>query len=90
MQNSLTIDFLLIPDTFKLGGKLFANLDGTREQLDFFFEKLQNESHWLGVYTTNHSTWLDTEGHEVDNASLYRDPAQVYNFKNEQYHVCNH
>ena len=84
------IHFFLIPDNFKLGGKLFANLDGTRKQLDFFFEKLQNESHWLGVYTTNHSVWLDTEGHKVDNAFLHWDPAQGFNFENKQYHVCNY
>ena len=80
----------LIPDNFQLGGKLFSNLDGTKEQLDFLFEKLQVGAHWVGVYTTNHSVWLDTEGHKVDNASLFWDPMQVFNSKNEQYHVCNY
>ena len=62
-----------------IGGKLFANLDGSTTQLDFFFQHLDMKSHWLGVYTTNHEVWLDTEGNEVDNSVLHWDEDQTFN-----------
>ena len=73
----------------QLGGELFSNVDGTKSQLDFFFDKLGQQSHWLGIYTTNHVSWLRVDGSPVDDSLLYWDPLQVFNVGNNQKHVAN-
>ena len=36
----------------QIGGKLFSNLDGTADQIDFFVEKFNFQVLWLGIYRT--------------------------------------
>ena len=46
----------------QLGGKLFSKVNGTEEQLDFCFQKLDYNSNWLGIHTDDHIVWVDTNG----------------------------
>ena len=72
-----------------LDGELFSNVDGTKRQLDFFFDKLEQKSHWLGIHTTDHVSWFSVNGSTVDKSLLCWDPIQIFNAKNRQAHVAN-
>ena len=75
----------------RLGGKLFYNLDGTKKQLDFFFDKMDQKPHWLGIYTKNHKSWLTVEGSVIAKSRLHWDPKQGFNAgKKGQKHVANY
>ena len=52
-----------------MGGKLFSKIDGTRQQVNFLFNKVGG-NHWLGIYTVDHKTWIDTDGNSIDNCQL--------------------
>ena len=73
----------------QLGGKLFSKVDGTTEQLDFFLAKMDQQSHWLGIYTLNHTEWINVDGLPVEDPLLVWDPNQKFNYKGVQYHVSN-
>ena len=58
----------------QIGGKLFSNLDGTADQIDFFVEKFNFQVLWLGIYRRNSESteWITTEGKVVpDNLLLW-------------------
>ena len=74
----------------QLGGELFSNVDGTKKQLDFFFDKLGQESHWLGIYTTDHVSWFSVNGSTIDKYLLCWDPIQAFNLENKQKHVASY
>ena len=48
-----------------LGGKLFSRVNGTVEQLVFLRQKMNEQTHWLGIYTEDHSEWKNTDGEIV-------------------------
>ena len=73
----------------ELGGKLFFNVSGTKEQLDFLYNKMNEHGHWLGIYTKDHNSWIDVNGNVVDHWCLLWDPKNVFNVKGLQYHVAN-
>ena len=68
------------------GGKMFANVDGTKSQLDFLFDKLGG-AYWLGIWTIDHKTWLDTDSQPIDSGLLVWDPSQEFNSGGNQHHV---
>ena len=75
----------------QLGGKLFFNLDGTKKQLDFFLDKLRQKSHWLGIYTTDHTSWVTVNGSTIADSRLNWDPVQDFDStKQGQTHVPNY
>ena len=49
-----------------LGGKLFSGVNGTEQQLMFLYEKLNKSFGWLGIFTRDHETWVDTTDEEID------------------------
>ena len=71
------------------GSKLFANVDGTPEQLEFLYTNLDRNNHWLGIYTLDHVTWIDTEGNPIDPALLVWERTNAFNGGGNQYHVAN-
>ena len=73
----------------QLGGKLFSKVDGTTEQLDFFLAKMDQQSHWLGIYTLDHTEWIDVDGLPIEDSLLVWEPEQVFNYGGIQYHVSN-
>ena len=73
----------------ELGGQLFFNVNGTKEQLDFLYHKLNEQNHWLGIYTRDHNSWIDVNDHVVDDWRLLWDPNKKFNAKGFQYHVAN-
>ena len=55
-------------------GDLFDNLNGTREQLKFMFEKLNSKSFWLGVtYDVTGAQWKKLDGSVVPQEFLITD-----------------
>ena len=48
-----------------LGGKLFAAVNGTTEQLDFLSAKIGFKAHWIGIHTEDFVIWKDTEGNTI-------------------------
>ena len=40
-----------------LGGWLFISLNGTQDQLDFFYKRVENDCFWMGITTNDPSTW---------------------------------
>ena len=61
-----------------LGGKLFSNVNGTKEQLEFLIEKLDISVHWLGIYREMDSTaWITTDGVTVSADELFWKPGNV-------------
>ena len=70
------------------GGKLFSQVDGTKNQLDFFHQKL-GETHWLGIYTTDHKIWRDIDGEAIGDQRLVWANEQPNNKGGKQYGVVN-
>ena len=61
-------------------GDLFDNINGTREQLDFMFEKLNRRSFWLGVtYDVTAAQWKKLDGSVVPQEFLITDWGQPLN-----------
>ena len=56
----------------QMGGKLFSDVDGTPEQLDFLAQRLGYRTQWLGIYRTEASStqWITTDGKAVDDELL--------------------
>ena len=54
-----------------MNGVLFSDLDGTKAQLDFFSEKMDEQSHWLGVYEKSRNVWYDIKGNLMQEKELY-------------------
>ena len=54
-----------------LGGALFYRLNGTKSQLDFFYEKMNNKTFYLGVYTSDHEAWRTVDGGTISRELLY-------------------
>ena len=68
-----------------LGGKLFANLDGTESQIDSLQHVLtsqgqQNELHWLGIYSFDWETWENTDGEVMGDDLLRWNDGEPNNF----------
>ena len=53
-----------------LDGKLFHNMNGTCEQILFFLAKMNNEHHWLGIYTEDHKNWISVDGEVISDELL--------------------
>ena len=45
-----------------LDRKMFSNLTGNTEQLNFIARKVDNESCWLGIFTEDRQTWKNVDG----------------------------
>ena len=73
----------------ELGGKLFHNMNGTCDQILFLMAKMNNEPHWLGIYTENHEDWKTVDGQVIDNGLLEWQYKQPYNFGGNQFYVSN-
>ena len=56
----------------QLGGKLFDDVNGTVEQLEFLRDKLGNLNFWLGISRdpTNRQIWRNMDGEKVDTEKL--------------------
>ena len=74
----------------QIGGKMFSNVDGTESQLEFFGEKLDNASHWLGIFTDDHVVWKSVDGIQIDDSLLIWNPGQPNNMDNNQFYVVNY
>ena len=61
----------------ELDGHLFDSLNGTKEQLDFFYDKLDGSSYWLGVWTADHVSWMNMNGEVIPDHLLYWGPYGV-------------
>ena len=53
-----------------LGGNLFSGLDGSKEQLDFLWSKMEMQAHWLGIYTDDFIVWKSVIGAPIANEKL--------------------
>ena len=65
-----------------IGGKLFSDVDGTREQLRFLLDKMDDHTHYLGIYREDHVNWKDIDGKVIDNSRLVWGqgrPTNMYN-----------
>ena len=71
------------------GREVVSNINGMEEQLDFFFVKLNNAGHWLGIYTNDHQVCTITDGIIVQSSLLIWSTGQPDNYLGEQYHVYN-
>ena len=70
-----------------LQGELFEDLDGTQEQLDWLFEKMEGELFWLGINTEDHKVWKTFGDEVISEDKLLWLPGQPNNYKGEQFHV---
>ena len=64
------------------GGKLFSDVDGTKEQFGFLLAKMDGKNHWLGIYTEDQVTWRDIDRKVFDYSNLVwglGKPLNVYN-----------
>ena len=50
----------------QLGAKLFYNINGTREQLDFLLDKIGNGKLWLGIFSTDLTIRQSVNGGVID------------------------
>ena len=71
-----------------LHGELFEDLDGTQEQLDWLFEKMEGELFWLGIYTEDHEVWKTFEDEVISEDKLLWLPEQPNNHGGNQFYVC--
>ena len=55
---------------WRLGGKLFAAVNGTTEQLDFLTAKIGFKTFWTGIHTEDLVIWKDTEGNAISDHLL--------------------
>ena len=69
----------------EIGGELFSDVDGTTEQLDFFFEVFGERKYWLGIYRTDLRSWRNIKGNEVPNEYLKWDVDYPTNQSNHKY-----
>ena len=55
-----------------LGGKLFSDVDGTAEQLEFLAGRMGYRRHWLGIYRKHDADedWIDTKGNVIPGTML--------------------
>ena len=53
-----------------MGGELFSAVNGTEEQLDFFYEVFGKARYWLGIYTNDFQSWININGIEVPEEDL--------------------
>ena len=56
------------------GGNLFYRLDGTREQLDFFYDTFGDDNFWVGVKAAgavSDNTWINVKGEAVGADKLF-------------------
>ena len=62
-------------DCERIGCKLFSDVDGTPEQLNFLAKRFGYWSQWLGIYRTEASStqWITTDGKSVGDELLYWD-----------------
>ena len=73
----------------QIGGKMFSNVDGTKSQLEFFWEKLDSQIHWLGIFTDDHVVWKSIDGLPIDDSLLIWHPGQPNNVDNSQFYAVN-
>ena len=54
-----------------MGGKLFSDIDGTEDQLNWLVTKM-GENHWVGIYrkTDGASDWFTTEDELLESSLL--------------------
>ena len=59
----------------QMGGKLFSDVDGTPEQLNFLAKRFDYRSQWLGIYRMEASStqWITTDGKSLGDELLYLD-----------------
>ena len=69
------------------GGHLFDSLNGTKSQLDFLYDKMNNARFWLGVSTEDHVTWSRMDGSAIANDLLIWGKDQPNNYLGRQYHI---
>ena len=63
----------------QIGGTLFSDVDGSKEQLDFFHQRIGWKSAWLGIYTVDRNSWLNTEGIPISDSRLHWAEIQPFN-----------
>ena len=73
----------------KIGGNLFSNVDGTKAQLVSLLSKMENQNHWVGIFTEDHQTWKAVNGSIIDGKYLFWKEGQPNNANNKQFHVEN-
>ena len=73
----------------QIGGKLFWDLNGTQEQLQFLHEKMGLQYHWLGIYTNDHRSWMNIDGDVMDSALFLWARGEPNNFKAMEDKVAN-
>ena len=66
-------------------GHLFYDVNGTTEQLDWLFEKMDGELYWLGIYR-NFNNWISLDG-QVLNSKLLWKAGQPNNVGGQQNYV---
>ena len=71
-----------------INGHLFYDVDGTTEQLDWLFEKMDGKHYWLGIYTEDFNNWISLDG-EVLNSKLLWKPGQPNNSGGQQKHATS-
>ena len=64
-------------------GHLFYDVDGTAEQLNWLFEKMDRQTYWLGIYTKDFIDWISLDG-EVLNSKLQWKAGQPNNVGGQQ------
>ena len=74
----------------QIRGKMFFNVDGTESQLELFWEKLDNQVHWLGILTDDHKLWKTVYGVPIDDSLLTWNQGQPNNMDNNQFYVVNY
>ena len=58
----------------QLGGHLFYSVNGTKNQLDFLYNKTQDETAWLGIHTDDHINFRNLLGDVIPDEQLYWNP----------------
>ena len=54
----------------EMGGKLFSNVDGSTDQLNFLTSEMDDMSFWLGIYTEDEVHWKTVDGKIVDSSLI--------------------
>ena len=69
-------------------GHLFYDVNGTTEQLNWLYEKMDGKAYWLGIYTKNFSNWISLEGEELNSKLLWK-PGQPNNSGGQQKYAAS-
>ena len=71
----------------ELGEKLFDDLDGTKSQFEFFWNKTRDENQWHAVFTEDYTKWKNLVGDIVDLDLILWQASQANNLNNKPYFV---